>query len=116
MDKNVDITLKVNGQQVSARVTARTNLVDFIRYHMELTGSHIGCEHGVCGACTILVDGEAVRSCLMFAVQADALSITTVEGITPEAGLSALQAAFRRHHALQCGFAPPGSSWRQRRC
>ena len=73
-----------------------------------LTGTHLGCEHGVCGACTVIVDGQAVRSCLTLAVQADGERITTVEGLSPEAGLSPLQAAFRKHHALQCGFCTPG--------
>ena len=108
MDKNVDITLKVNGQQVSARVTARTNLVDFIRYHMELTGSHIGCEHGVCGACTIRVDGSIVRGCLMLAAQADGADVWTIEGVSDAGEIADLQTAFLERNALQCGFCTPG--------
>jgi aerobic-type carbon monoxide dehydrogenase small subunit (CoxS/CutS family) len=107
-DLKVDIRLTVNGKPVEGKVEPRVSLADFLREHLRLTGTHLGCEHGVCGACTVLVDGESVRSCLMFAVQADGVAVTTVEGITPEGGLNALQAAFRRHHALQCGFCTPG--------
>jgi carbon-monoxide dehydrogenase small subunit len=100
--------LQVNGTQVSASVAVRLHLADFLRQDLRLTGTHLGCEHGVCGACTILLDGRTARSCLMLAVQANGHSITTVEGIgTPEA-LHPLQEAFRDNHGLQCGFCTPG--------
>jgi carbon-monoxide dehydrogenase small subunit len=102
------IQLTVNGKAVEAVVEPRMSLADFLREELRLTGTHLGCEHGVCGACTILVDGDAARACLMFAIQAEGASITTVEGITPEGGLNPLQAAFKRHHALQCGFCTSG--------
>lgn len=108
MDKNVDITMTVNGETVTRRVEARTNLVDFLRYELGLTGSHVGCEHGVCGACTVIVDGAAIRSCLMFAVQAAGTEITTVEGLADGDELSVLQQAFHDNFALQCGFCTPG--------
>ncbi len=107
-DLSLDITLTVNGESVSNRIEARKSLVDFVRDDLGLTGSHIGCEHGVCGACTVIVDGEAVRSCLMLAVQADGAEITTVEGLCAGSSLSPLQSAFKDHHALQCGFCTPG--------
>lgn len=107
-EERIHIRLSVNGEPVEATVEPRLTLADYLRENLRLTGTHLGCEHGVCGACTILVDGEAIRSCLMFAVQASGASITTVEGITPPDGLNSLQAAFRRHHALQCGFCTPG--------
>ncbi len=104
-----EITLTVNGQRRTGRTEARKTLADFIREDLELTGTHLGCEHGVCGACTILVDGLAVRSCLMFAVQADGADIVTVEGIGPADGsLGPVQDAFRQEHGLQCGFCTPG--------
>jgi carbon-monoxide dehydrogenase small subunit len=103
-----DVSLEINGTPVTATVPVRRLLVDFIRDDLGLTGTHVGCEHGVCGACTILMDGAPVRSCIMLAPQADGSSITTVEGITPKEGLSALQQAFKDHHALQCGFCTPG--------
>jgi aerobic carbon-monoxide dehydrogenase small subunit len=104
-----DIALTVNGRAYHARVPARMTLVDFLRDELRLTGTHTGCEHGVCGACSILFDGRAVRSCLMFAVQADGAVITTVEGLAPELGsLSVLQDCFWETHALQCGFCTPG--------
>jgi carbon-monoxide dehydrogenase small subunit len=104
-----DITLTVNGRACRGRVTARTTLVDFLRDELRLTGTHTGCEHGVCGACSVLCDGRAIRSCLMFAVQADGAAITTVEGLAPEPGaLSVLQDCFWETHALQCGFCTPG--------
>src|SRR5215469_2391093 len=104
-----DIALTVNGRAYRARVPARLTLVDFLRDELHLTGTHTGCEHGVCGACSILLDGGAVRSCLIFAVQADGAVITTVEGLAPEPGaLSVLQDCFWECHALQCGFCTPG--------
>jgi carbon-monoxide dehydrogenase small subunit len=105
------IQLTVNGVRHERSVEARLLLSDFLRQELELTGTHVGCEHGVCGACTVLVDGEAVRSCLMFAVQADGSEITTVEGLADGGAvpdLHPLQAAFRDAHALQCGFCTPG--------
>jgi carbon-monoxide dehydrogenase small subunit len=104
----MNITFELNGKRVEADVPARTTLVDCIRHHLMQTGTHVGCEHGVCGACTVIVDGDAVRSCLMLAVQASGSKVTTVEGLTPPEGLSPLQASFRKHHALQCGFCTPG--------
>jgi carbon-monoxide dehydrogenase small subunit len=98
----------LNGQPVEADVPPRTTLADCLRHHLGLTGTHVGCEHGVCGACTVIVDGEAVRSCLMLAVQAEGAVVTTVEGLAVEGELSPLQASFRTHHALQCGFCTPG--------
>ncbi|MBO23502.1 MAG: (2Fe-2S)-binding protein [Rhodospirillaceae bacterium] len=104
-----DIELTVNGESRTARVETRTNLGDFLRHGLNLTGTHMGCEHGVCGACTVMVDGEAVRSCLMLAVQANGHEVTTVEGLAEDDGtLSALQEAFWKHHGLQCGFCTPG--------
>jgi aerobic carbon-monoxide dehydrogenase small subunit len=105
---STEVSLTVNGAQVNATVPVRRLLVDFIRDDLGLTGTRAGCEHGVCGACTILIDGAPVRSCIMLAPQADGSSITTVEGITPADGLGALQQAFKDHHALQCGFCTPG--------
>ena len=102
------VQLKVNGKAFEASVEPRTTLADCLRHDLKLTGTHIGCEHGVCGACTVIVDGAPVRSCLIFAVQADGADITTVEGLAHGNALSPLQAAFRRHHALQCGFCTPG--------
>ena len=102
------IQLTVNGKPVAQTVDARTTLADFIRGRCGLTGTHLGCEHGVCGACTVLMDGRSVRSCLVLAVQADGRQVTTVEGLSPAEGLSPLQACFRKHHALQCGFCTPG--------
>ncbi|XVQ15806.1 (2Fe-2S)-binding protein [Spirillospora sp. CA-255316] len=105
----IDIRMKVNGRARRARVQPRLTLADFLRVDCQLTGTHLGCEHGVCGACTVLMDGEAVRACLVFAVQADGSEITTVEGIaSPDGELSPVQAAFRDHHGLQCGFCTPG--------
>jgi carbon-monoxide dehydrogenase small subunit len=103
------ISIVVNGQHRSATVEGRKTLADVLREDFRLTGTHIGCEHGVCGACTVLVDGRAVRSCLMFGVQANGAEVTTVEGIAPGPGqLSDVQAAFRECHGLQCGFCTPG--------
>jgi carbon-monoxide dehydrogenase small subunit len=98
----------VNGRAVSREVEPRLLLSDFLRHDLGLTGTHVGCEHGVCGACTVLLDGRAVRSCLTFAVQAEGAAVTTVEGLTPSEGLSPLQEAFREAHGLQCGFCTPG--------
>ncbi|TQS43330.1 (2Fe-2S)-binding protein [Cryptosporangium phraense] len=106
---DVSIRVSVNGIARRATVPARLTLADFLRVNCGLTGTHLGCEHGVCGACTILVDGDAVRACLMFAVQADGAEVTTIEGIgEPDGTLSPVQAAFRDHHGLQCGFCTPG--------
>lgn len=103
-----DIKLTVNGVPVSRRVSARRHLVDFLREELGLTGSHLGCEHGVCGACTIRVDGEIVRGCLMLAVQADGASVETIEGLSESGEISDLQRAFHERNALQCGFCTPG--------
>jgi carbon-monoxide dehydrogenase small subunit len=104
-----DITLSVNGKPYQRRVESRLLLSDFIRHDLALAGTHVGCEHGVCGACTILLDGEPVRSCLMFAVQADGYAITTIEGLAPAPGeLSVIQDAFCETHGLQCGYCTPG--------
>ena len=104
----MNITFELNGKPVEVDVPVRTTLADCIRHHLMQTGTHVGCEHGVCGACTVIVNGEAVRSCLMLAVQAEGSKVTTVEGLTPPEGLSPLQKSFREHHALQCGFCTPG--------
>jgi aerobic-type carbon monoxide dehydrogenase small subunit (CoxS/CutS family) len=100
-------SVSINGKTIQLDAEARDNLADFIRAK-GFTGTHVGCEHGVCGACTVIVDGQAVRSCLMLAVQAEGKEITTVEGLSPDVGLSELQQAFKKHHALQCGFCTPG--------
>ena len=102
------ITLSVNGAQVSRRVPARQHLVDFLREDLGLTGSHAGCEHGVCGACTIRVNGDIVRGCLMLAVQANGCRVDTIEGLSDSKELARLQKAFHEHNALQCGFCTPG--------
>jgi aerobic carbon-monoxide dehydrogenase small subunit len=103
------IALTVNGARHEAEVETRYTLADFLRHQLGLTGTHVGCEHGVCGACTVLVDGRAVRSCLMLAVQANGRDLTTVEGLAPDASrLHPLQEAFRDHHGLQCGYCTPG--------
>ena len=108
MDHALDITLMVNGTEVSRRVPARQHLVDFLREELGLTGSHLGCEHGVCGACTVRVNGEIVRGCLMLAVQANGCRVETIEGLSDSKELEKLQAAFHRRNALQCGFCTPG--------
>ena len=108
MSRFVDIKLRVNGEDVSATVPSRLNLVDFLRNDLCLTGSHVGCEHGVCGACTLTVDGDTVRGCLMLAAQADVKEITTIEGLADSGQSTALQAAFTKRNALQCGFCTPG--------
>jgi aerobic-type carbon monoxide dehydrogenase small subunit (CoxS/CutS family) len=104
------VRFRVNGKDVQVEVEPRTSLADALRHELKLTGTHVGCEHGVCGACTIIVDGAAVRSCLMLAVQAEGVEITTVEGLPRGEGgaLGPLAASFRKHHALQCGFCTPG--------
>jgi aerobic carbon-monoxide dehydrogenase small subunit len=102
------LDVKVNGQILSGIAESRTLLSDFLRHAVGLTGVHVGCEHGVCGACTILLDGRPVRSCLMFAVQAKRHEITTIEGLARGNEMHPLQVAFRKHHALQCGFCTPG--------
>jgi carbon-monoxide dehydrogenase small subunit len=102
------IAVTVNGTRVERAVESRLLLSDFLRHDLELTGTHVGCEHGVCGACTVLVDGEAARSCLMFAVQADGCDVKTVESLGTEQKLHPIQQAFTESHALQCGFCTPG--------
>jgi aerobic-type carbon monoxide dehydrogenase small subunit (CoxS/CutS family) len=110
MPDRLPLTVTVNGTRYSREVEPRLLLSDFLRHDLELTGTHVGCEHGVCGACTILLNGEAVRSCLLFAIQADGAELTTVEGLAAAPGdeLHPLQEAFRQTHALQCGFCTPG--------
>jgi carbon-monoxide dehydrogenase small subunit len=107
-DLTLDITLTVNGETVSERVEARKSLVDFVREDLGLTGSHVGCEHGVCGACTMRVDGEIVRGCLMLAVQCDGANVQTIEGLSDSGEVADLQAAFEQRNALQCGYCTPG--------
>jgi carbon-monoxide dehydrogenase small subunit len=102
------VRLTVNGRDHDVHVEPRLSLADCLRDVLDLTGTHVGCEHGVCGACTVLLDGEPVRACLMLAVQAGGHSITTVEGLAPEEGLTPLQQAFRDKHGLQCGYCTPG--------
>ena len=102
------VTVTVNGRRYSGFAEARTLLSDFLRHELKLFGTHVGCEHGVCGACTVNIDGRAVRSCLRLAVQTDGAEIGTVEGLAGDGALSPLQEAFRRRHALQCGFCTPG--------
>ena len=105
----IPVEVRVNGTARRATVEPRLTLADFLRDRCHLTGTHLGCEHGVCGACTVLLDGEAVRACLVFAVQADGAEVTTIEGIAaPDGELSPVQAAFRDPHGLQCGFCTPG--------
>ena len=104
----IEIALRVNGRAVREAVEPRLLLSDFLRHRLGLTGTHVGCEHGVCGACTVQLDGAAVRSCLMLAVQADGGAVRTVESLAGDDALSPLQDAFHRHHALQCGFCTPG--------
>ena len=108
MGEKREIQLTVNGQPVTREVEVRWTLVDFLRHELELTGTHVGCEHGVCGACTVLIDGRSARSCLTLAVQADGHEITTIEGLSPAEGLSPLQQAFADNHGLQCGYCTPG--------
>src|SRR5450432_989772 len=108
MDQATEITLTVNGSKVSRRVEPRTHLIDFLRDALGLTGSHTGCEHGVCGACTVRVDGNIVRGCLMLAVQAAGKHIDTIEGLSDSGEIAELQRAFHERNALQCGFCTPG--------
>ena len=108
MTAPVQISLDVNGERVDTQVLPRLNLADFLREHLQLTGTHVGCEHGVCGACTVLVDGRPARSCLMLAVQTQNASIETIEGLSDSGEIADLQAAFRDRNALQCGFCTPG--------
>ena len=108
INQNRQTTLTVNGTVHSGKVEPRKLLVDFLREDLGLTGSHVGCEHGICGACTILVNGQSARSCLMLAVQANGAELMTVEGLAENGKLHPLQTAFREHHGLQCGFCTPG--------
>ncbi|HEY3224208.1 MAG TPA: (2Fe-2S)-binding protein, partial [Pseudolabrys sp.] len=108
MTAALPISLEVNGESVDANVLPRLNLADFLREHLKLTGTHVGCEHGVCGACTVRVNGEIVRSCLMLAVQTHGASVVTIEGLSDSGEIADLQAAFRDRNALQCGFCTPG--------
>jgi aerobic carbon-monoxide dehydrogenase small subunit len=108
MEHAVETTLTVNGTRVTRRIAPRVHLVDFLREELGLTGSHIGCEHGVCGACTVRVNGEIVRGCLMLAVQANGCTVETIEGLSDSKELALLQKAFHEHNALQCGFCTPG--------
>jgi aerobic carbon-monoxide dehydrogenase small subunit len=103
-----ELTLKINGEDVTANVEPRLSLADFIRDHRRLTGTHLGCEHGVCGACTVLMNGEPVRSCITFAVVADGTEITTIEGFDDDDPMAQLRQAFHENHALQCGYCTPG--------
>ena len=104
----IEVTVQVNGAPRTASVEARKTLADFLREDLDLTGTHIGCEHGVCGACTVIIDGRAVRSCLMLAVQAAGAEITTIEGLANDGGLGTLQQAMWDSHSFQCGFCTPG--------
>lgn len=108
MSQKIALTIKINGLERKAEVEPRRTLVDFLRHDLGLVGTHVGCEHGVCGACTVMLDGRTVRSCLLFAAQADGAEVTTIEGIGTAEALHPLQAAFQHHHALQCGFCTPG--------
>jgi carbon-monoxide dehydrogenase small subunit len=108
MDQTLLTTLTVNGRTVTRRIAARQHLSDFLRDELGLTGAHTGCEHGVCGACTVRVDGMTVRGCLMLAVQANGRKVDTIEGLSDSGEIADLQGAFHRHNALQCGFCTPG--------
>jgi aerobic carbon-monoxide dehydrogenase small subunit len=108
MSEMISITVKVNGSESTAAVEPRRSLLDFLRNDLGLVGTHVGCEHGVCGACTVMLDGRTVRSCLLFAAQADQSEVTTIEGIGTDEALHPLQLAFQQQHALQCGFCTPG--------
>jgi len=106
--RHLDISMRVNGEAVSARLEARKTLVDFLRDDLALTGTHIGCEHGVCGACTVRLDGDVVRGCLILAIQCDGAEVETIEGVSDSGAIADLQAAFAERNALQCGFCTPG--------
>ena len=108
METHVDVSMRVNGAAVTRRIEARMNLVDFLREELGLTGSHVGCEHGVCGACTVRVDGRIVRGCLMVAAQAEGADVRTIEGLSDTGEIRALQDAFVERNALQCGYCTPG--------
>ena len=108
MAKLVDVRVTVNGRVCEGRCESRTLLADFLRDHLDLTGTHVGCEHGVCGACTIMFNGEAARACIMLAVQADGAEVVTIEGLAKGGLLHPVQRAFHENHALQCGFCTPG--------
>ena len=108
MTAALSISLQVNGERIDAQVLPRLNLADFLREHLKLTGTHVGCEHGVCGACTVRVNGDIVRSCLMLAAQTHGATIETIEGLSDSGEIADLQAAFRDRNALQCGFCTPG--------
>ena len=108
MTASLSISLLVNGERVDAIVSPRLNLADFLREHLKLTGTHVGCEHGVCGACTVRINGEIVRACLTLAAQSDSESVETIEGLSDSGEIADLQAAFRDRNALQCGFCTPG--------
>lgn len=108
MAKTKDMTVEINGERITRTVPVRLSLVDFLRNDLGLTGSHVGCEHGVCGACTLEVDGRMVRGCLMLAVQADGMTVTTIEGLSTSGRIADLQAAFHERNALQCGYCTPG--------
>jgi len=107
-DEKIQIALRVNGEEITARVEPRMHLVDFLRSQLELTGSHLGCEHGICGACSVRLDGVVVRGCLVLAVQCDGAEVTTIEGLTESGEISDLQERFVSRNALQCGFCTPG--------
>jgi carbon-monoxide dehydrogenase small subunit len=106
--RHLDINVRVNGEDVSARVEARKTLVDFLRDDLSLTGTHVGCEHGVCGACTVRFDGDVVRGCLVLAAQCDGADVETIEGLSDSGIIADLQLAFQRRNALQCGYCTPG--------
>ncbi|MDB5607015.1 MAG: (2Fe-2S)-binding protein [Bradyrhizobium sp.] len=108
MTVSVSISLQVNGERVDAHILPRLNLADFLREHLHLTGTHVGCEHGVCGACTVRMNGEIVRACLILAVQTEGMSVQTIEGLSDSGEVVDLQAAFRDRNALQCGYCTPG--------
>ena len=108
MTAHIPISLQVNGEPVEAQILPRLNLADFLREHLSLTGTHVGCEHGVCGACTVRVNGDIVRACLMLAVQANNASVETIEGLSDSGEIADLQDAFRHRNALQCGYCTPG--------
>jgi carbon-monoxide dehydrogenase small subunit len=108
IDRTAEVTITVNGEAVTRRVEARQHLVDFLREELQLTGSHVGCEHGVCGACTLRVEGQIVRGCLMLAAQADGLRVDTIEGLAEGGEIADLQEAFLERNALQCGYCTPG--------